>query len=246
MWRGVDGGRRVLPARVREVVGVSHLKVLLFDNDVLMTGANLSDAYFTFRQVVPAAIKSSHPAGCAHHCHGPVLNSHPPQDRYMLLREVPALADWLAALVQCVARFSPRLLPGPALGPCPAGLDPALQAPAWCRAFAAALEALPSPSPRIAGCNTWVAPTLQMGPCHVAHDEAATVDIMAAALPGARLALSSAYLNLAPSYERQLAAAVGRGVSVELMTAAASANGFFGSRVRPVAAAVHVIAVTCC
>ena len=43
--------RRVLPPRVNEVVGVSHIKAYLFDNDILMSGANLSSDYFTIRQV---------------------------------------------------------------------------------------------------------------------------------------------------------------------------------------------------
>ena len=43
--------RRVLPPRVSEVVGVCHLKAYIFDNDVLISGANLSNDYFTIRQV---------------------------------------------------------------------------------------------------------------------------------------------------------------------------------------------------
>jgi len=44
--------RRVLPPRVNEVVGVSHIKAYVFDDDVLMSGANLSSDYFTIRQVI--------------------------------------------------------------------------------------------------------------------------------------------------------------------------------------------------
>lgn len=42
--------KRVLPPRVREVVGVCHTKLYIFDDDVLLSGANLSNNYFTTRQ----------------------------------------------------------------------------------------------------------------------------------------------------------------------------------------------------
>lgn len=33
-----------------EVLGVHHMKLYIFDKDVLITGANLSHSYFTYRQ----------------------------------------------------------------------------------------------------------------------------------------------------------------------------------------------------
>ena len=42
---------RLLPPRMNEVVGVSHLKAYIFDDDVLLSGANLGEQYFTCRQV---------------------------------------------------------------------------------------------------------------------------------------------------------------------------------------------------
>lgn len=41
---------RVLPPRVNEVIGVQHIKAYVFDDDVIMSGANLSNDYFTKRQ----------------------------------------------------------------------------------------------------------------------------------------------------------------------------------------------------
>lgn len=43
--------RRLLPPRVREVVGVMHMKAFVFDDSLLLSGANLSNSYFTNRQV---------------------------------------------------------------------------------------------------------------------------------------------------------------------------------------------------
>ena len=35
---------------VKEVQGTHHIKYYIFDNDVILTGANLSESYFTERQ----------------------------------------------------------------------------------------------------------------------------------------------------------------------------------------------------
>ena len=34
---------------IREIFGVHHMKFYIFDNNVLITGANLSEEYFTTR-----------------------------------------------------------------------------------------------------------------------------------------------------------------------------------------------------
>ena len=34
---------------LREIFGVHHMKYYIFDNDVIITGANLSEDYFTTR-----------------------------------------------------------------------------------------------------------------------------------------------------------------------------------------------------
>lgn len=60
---------RVLPPRVREVVSVCHLKIYLFDDDVLLTGANLSNDYFSHRQDRYILIKNTKTlAGVAETC----------------------------------------------------------------------------------------------------------------------------------------------------------------------------------
>mmetsp|Transcript_3402 Transcript_3402/g.6879 ORF Transcript_3402/g.6879 Transcript_3402/m.6879 type:complete len:176 (-) Transcript_3402:725-1252(-) len=38
---------RTLPVRIREIVGVQHMKMYVFDDSVLLSGANLSATYFT-------------------------------------------------------------------------------------------------------------------------------------------------------------------------------------------------------
>ena len=71
MWK------KVLPARINEVVGVQHIKAYLFDDDLIISGANLSGDYFTNRQ-----------------------------DRYILFKNNPLLADHFEGLIDTISRFS--------------------------------------------------------------------------------------------------------------------------------------------
>jgi CDP-diacylglycerol--glycerol-3-phosphate 3-phosphatidyltransferase len=64
-------GSRVLPPRVSEVVGVAHIKAYVFDDTVLLSGANLSNTYFSTRQ-----------------------------DRYYVFHDAPELAGHIRSIVQ--------------------------------------------------------------------------------------------------------------------------------------------------
>ena len=44
--------KRLLPPKLNEVIGLQHCKVYIFDNSLIMSGANLSQDYFTNRQVL--------------------------------------------------------------------------------------------------------------------------------------------------------------------------------------------------
>uniref|UniRef100_A0A915PNA5 CDP-diacylglycerol--glycerol-3-phosphate 3-phosphatidyltransferase n=1 Tax=Setaria digitata TaxID=48799 RepID=A0A915PNA5_9BILA len=69
--------KRILPERVNEVVGLQHMKLLVFDNHIIFTGANLSKIYFTNRQ-----------------------------DRYILIENCVQLADFVDSLVKAVGSCS--------------------------------------------------------------------------------------------------------------------------------------------
>jgi CDP-diacylglycerol---glycerol-3-phosphate 3-phosphatidyltransferase len=45
------GMKKKLPARYNELIGTQHMKIYLFDEKVIISGANLSNDYFTNRQV---------------------------------------------------------------------------------------------------------------------------------------------------------------------------------------------------
>lgn len=68
---------RLLPTRINEVLGVFHTKVFLVDDTVILTGANLSGSYLTNRQ-----------------------------DRYVVIRDSPLLANFMHRLIRLIQRFS--------------------------------------------------------------------------------------------------------------------------------------------
>ncbi|WFD08173.1 CDP-diacylglycerol--glycerol-3-phosphate 1-phosphatidyltransferase [Malassezia vespertilionis] len=68
---------RLIGKRFNEGFGLQHMKVYGFDDDVIISGANLSRDYFTRRQ-----------------------------DRYVMVRHHAQLADYLNALVLLICRFS--------------------------------------------------------------------------------------------------------------------------------------------
>ncbi len=70
----------IFPPKYNETVGLQHCKVFVFDDDVLVSGANLSADYFNRRQ-----------------------------DRYVLFKGCKPLADYFDQLVQNVAEFSFQL-----------------------------------------------------------------------------------------------------------------------------------------
>lgn len=74
-YRGLLRG--LLPQRANEVLGVQHMKLYVFDDDIIVSGANLSEDYFTRRQ-----------------------------DRCVRVRECPALAQFCSDLVHTVSNLS--------------------------------------------------------------------------------------------------------------------------------------------
>jgi CDP-diacylglycerol--glycerol-3-phosphate 3-phosphatidyltransferase len=69
--------KKLLPERTNETIGVFHMKMYLFDNNLIISGANLSHDYFTNRQ-----------------------------DRYIMIKDCEHLCNFFESLVDCVSDFS--------------------------------------------------------------------------------------------------------------------------------------------
>ena len=72
--------KQALPARFNEIVGLNHMKVFIFDDNFLISGANLSSEYFQQRQ-----------------------------DRYIYFKNCHQLSDFFHSLVKAVGKFSYQL-----------------------------------------------------------------------------------------------------------------------------------------
>lgn len=248
LLRGI--AKRALPPRLREIIGVQHMKGLVFDDDVILTGANLSTSYFTNRQ-----------------------------DRYLVVRKSQHLADFFENTINTVAKYSYPLhnstssnesagrthANGPIptsdelFGSTPGGVDPVKRAWAFKKYLKKDLESLFALNRRIpwggmhyapfwnnnnvqqhtnnivvatsdwSSSDTWIFPLVQAGFAGVRQEEIVTLRLLRhAARHGGWLHVTTPYLNLGVSYEHALANA-GPRLDIQLLTASPEANGFFGS-----------------
>ena len=222
--------QRVFPARYKEGLGVFHAKAYVFDDTVLISGANLSDDYFTDRQ-----------------------------DRYLLFGSgaAPALADYYHGFADVVGRHAHTLVSVP---PPDGGGTARLAVEPPARSCAADLSrellslggagsggggtvddddddvgtggdrAPAQPTP-----TAWVSPNVQLAPVGVRQDEAVTVAVLDRALRGGLdVHLATAYFNLGPRLVHCISGALAARQPPErphatILTASPSANGFHGA-----------------
>ncbi|CAG8740510.1 4205_t:CDS:2, partial [Acaulospora morrowiae] len=74
--------KKLIPPRFNESIGLMHIKAFGFDDNLMLSGANLSHDYFTNRQ-----------------------------DRYMLFKNAPGITNYFADLLRTVSTFSYTLKP---------------------------------------------------------------------------------------------------------------------------------------
>ena len=201
---------RHAPTTIREIAGVQHMKAIVVDNKVLLTGANLNDDYFTNRQ-----------------------------DRYMWITSV-AVSDWVSELLGTVAAMSFECLLNKEnrLGPLypenvshPVWSGPS---PAPVHEFSDDLyerllsllmkydNVIPSDS------DTLVFPFLQVAAIGLHHESDSLLKILQTVPPHCSLTISSAYPNLTSKLCESLRdSAAG---SITLVAPAEDASGFHGAR----------------
>ncbi|KAL9647417.1 hypothetical protein ABK040_006780 [Willaertia magna] len=200
--------KRILPQRVNEIIGVQHMKLYIFDNNLLISGANLSDWYFIDRQ-----------------------------DRYMLIKEEKEVIDFFEGLVKTIGNISYQLLKDGNLKLKDFIPDPILQPLAfkiksedliknyfynkrnWLFNFNNNLN-------DNLNNNTWIFPTIQMGQLNVRHEQFIISGIINSSIN--KLDITSAYFNFTNNYLNNVLKTPCSDISI--LTANPKANGFYTAK----------------
>uniref|UniRef100_U3IWT6 CDP-diacylglycerol--glycerol-3-phosphate 3-phosphatidyltransferase n=2 Tax=Anas platyrhynchos TaxID=8839 RepID=U3IWT6_ANAPP len=193
----------LIPERFNETIGLQHIKVYLFDDNVILSGANLSDLYFTNRQ-----------------------------DRYVLLQDSPEIADFFTELVDAIGDVSLQLqqddtvqmmegmvhpYQGDKVAYCEIANRRVMEVINSARTRQELLHAktfhssqqsnslLSQQGSQASGDlkpepDTWIYPLIQMKPFGIQIDEMVTETLLTEAERDARIYLTTGYFNLTQAY----------------------------------------------
>ncbi|XP_078081809.1 CDP-diacylglycerol--glycerol-3-phosphate 3-phosphatidyltransferase, mitochondrial isoform X1 [Mustelus asterias] len=218
----------LLPERFNETIGLQHIKVYLFDNNVIISGANLSDSYFMNRQ-----------------------------DRYVLLRDCHEIADFFDELVNAVSDVSLQLQQNDTADVKPGMIHPFTGSRAeFCAAANKRIMAVVNEARSKQHCrnrikdlfedsseeellvpsdvggaekriDTWIYPIIQMRPFEIRIDEQVTETLMIEAEANSKMYLTSGYFNLTQAYMNLI---LGTSTDYQILLASPEVNGFFGAK----------------
>ncbi|XP_061665643.1 CDP-diacylglycerol--glycerol-3-phosphate 3-phosphatidyltransferase, mitochondrial [Syngnathoides biaculeatus] len=206
--------RLLVPQRFNETIGVQHIKVYLFDDSFIISGANLSDSYFTNRQ-----------------------------DRYVLLEDCGELADFFSELVEAVGDVSLQLGPDDSVAMRDGMVHPYKGdrqdfSAAASKRIMEVVDVARARQQLLLGRHhqnseeeeeedTWVFPLVQMKPLGIQVDEQVTQRLLRDADQDSTVYLTSGYFNLTRAYMRLVLRA---GAGYRILTASPEVNGFFGAK----------------
>ncbi|XP_028845236.1 CDP-diacylglycerol--glycerol-3-phosphate 3-phosphatidyltransferase, mitochondrial isoform X2 [Denticeps clupeoides] len=201
--------RLLIPQRFNETIGVQHIKVYLFDNSVIISGANLSDSYFTNRQ-----------------------------DRYVLLDDCEEVADFFSDLVGAVGDSSLQLQADNSVQVMEGMVHPyrgnrvdfttsARERIMGVVNAARARQHLSGEGDGHGESDTWVFPLVQMKPLGIHVDEQVTKRLLTEAGGDSTIYLTSGYFNLTRTYMHVV---LGAAADYRILMASPEVNGFFGAK----------------
>ncbi|RLN92603.1 hypothetical protein DYB28_010991 [Aphanomyces astaci] len=197
-----------LPPPFDETIGVSHTKVYLCDDTLIMSGANLSGDYFTQRQDRYMQLHNADLAGFYH----------------TFVKIVTDHAHHVQLVPSATASVSSNhTTPSEDRSPLTTSVVP----PATSHVdFASALLSLQDYQPTTPRwtTTTMAIPTIQFSPLDILHDEDTLSHVLHRLPASSQIDIASGYLNFPPFLIRLLA---DRAFHLDVVTAAPSANGFF-------------------
>ena len=165
--------KRYMPPRWNETIGLQHCKIYIFDDSVIISGANLSSDYFTNRQ-----------------------------DRYVLIQDCKPLADFYEKFVDKISQFSLHINKNQSFE-----VD---KSKFSSHPYEGTLKDFKQESADLINdfikeetknnaikesdfdkYDTWIFPTIQMGPLDITQDSRITVDILRSGSEGGRFTFGS-------------------------------------------------------
>ncbi|CAK9802029.1 CDP-diacylglycerol--glycerol-3-phosphate 3-phosphatidyltransferase, mitochondrial [Anthophora plagiata] len=202
--------KTIIPDRFNELVGLQHMKLYMIDDDIIISGANLSNDYFTNRQ-----------------------------DRYFVIEESKELCNFYDELVKRVGEFSFVLQPdGTTTLNSTMKVHPLKNPTKFIEEAACSVKTLFQKELKERSdleklgknldADTWIFPLIQMGQLNIYHDSYITLKLLRTASPGTTLKLATGYFNLTSEYSEALLRHC-QG-TCHLLTAHPTANGFFSAK----------------
>eukprot|EP00941_MAST-03F_sp_MAST-3F-sp1_P002225 g2225.t1 len=217
---------RILPPRFREAAGVQHLKAYVFDDTLIMSGANLSKDYFTDRQ-----------------------------DRYIRFNKADELSSHYHELVSRLLPFCSTVQGGnvEASNPSASFLSPAMMEKERDDIFKSKLSSVlhdisatidekknvktkllwksQNQNGQADAHDTWVVPSLQLARLSLKQDQRITETLLSSLQPYSYLHMATAYYNLPDCFSKLLCSlSKEKNVRAKVLLASPNAHGFLGAK----------------
>lgn len=199
--------KKLVPPRWNETIGLQHCKIYIFDDSVIISGANLSSDYFTNRQ-----------------------------DRYVLIDNCQPLADFYETFIQKISKFSlqmddhenfeksSELSAHPYEGKLE---DFTKESHAVINNFLEEqIEKNQLSETEKSKFDTWIFPSVQMGPLGIRQDSEITMKVLKSGEENGKFVFGSGYFNLTEEYLHEV---LNGASNFDLLMAHPKANGFLGA-----------------
>ncbi|XP_049849567.1 probable CDP-diacylglycerol--glycerol-3-phosphate 3-phosphatidyltransferase isoform X2 [Schistocerca gregaria] len=198
----------LIHGRYRELIGVQHIKCYIFDDNLLISGANLCQQYFTNRQ-----------------------------DRYMWICQSPNVCNFYHRLINAIGHYSFYLSSAveyPMFSK--RKPDPSFSTTEFKEQFkkeiaqlfnAACLEKQHKNQPSRASSDTWIFPTIQFKPAQILHDQEVCELLLTLGLQSkvnSTCCIASPYFNFTDTYQRCISMSEKQ---INIIVASPQANGFY-------------------
>lgn len=206
MLRGIT--KKLAPARWNELLGLQHMKIYIFDDVLILSGANLSNDYFTNRQDRYIEIKDVNVSNFFNDVIGKVqefsmqVDANGDTRMHDSWNLLPYESSYKDFVVEAQRRFKEY--------------------------FKSVYDRQYNNHDFDETADTWIFPTIEMGQIGIHHDSLVSNKLLCSGERGSTLKMTSGYFNLTQTYMDSLVKKCEADCSI--IMAHPNANGFKGSK----------------